>query len=104
MLIWTHMGTLEEQYKSILLKIVSARLPSCRIYLFGSRAKGTQQSGSDIDLALETTKPIASDILFSLYHDIEESLIPVSVDLIDTQTASPELLQEIQKNGVLWKS
>ena len=87
-----------------MLKIITDRLPYCRIYLFGSRAKGIHQSGSDIDIALEVALRIPADILLSLYNDIEDSLIPVSIDLVDLRTASPELLQEIQKNGVLWKS
>lgn len=96
--------TTQNHYKTILLELIESRLPNCRVYLFGSRAKSTHQSGSDVDLALEMPEPISSDDLLKLYSDIDDSLIPVSVDLVDVKRASPELVQEIHRNGILWKN
>jgi len=35
------------------VEIVKKHLPDCRLYLFGSRAKGTAKETSDLDFAVE---------------------------------------------------
>lgn len=92
------------EYRQILMSLITSRLPDAKVYLFGSRARSTQQPGSDIDIALETSEAIDPDILLSLYSEIDDSSIPVSVDFVDMKRASEELLNEIRATGVLWKN
>ena len=93
-----------DRYKKTLLEIIHKRLPDCKVYLFGSRARNTHQSGADIDLALDNSSPIDLRIILRIHGDIEDTTIPLSVDLVDLQTASDILKNEIKEEGILWQS
>jgi predicted nucleotidyltransferase len=92
-----------EFYKKILLEIIHRQLPTCKVYLFGSRARGTHQPGADIDLALDMGKPIDFNIIASLLGEIEESNVPLMVDLVDLYTASDAFKKEVNREGIEWK-
>lgn len=91
-----------ERYKDQLLQIIRKHLPHCKVYLFGSRATGKEASGSDIDIALDMGSPISRQMMFKILDEIEETTIPVNVDLIDLQTASGEFKENILAEGILW--
>lgn len=103
-----NMNTLEtdsqrfERYKDKLISIILAQLPSCKIYLFGSRARDTHKEGADIDLALDAGSIIDLSKILKIYSDINQTTIPVSVDLIDFNNTSPEMRTEIMNEGILW--
>ena len=92
------------KYKDILIPIIEKYLPTCRILIFGSRAIMQFQEGADIDVAIDDGKPIASRLIFRILDDIEESSLPVFVDVIDFQSASEDLKKEILRDGVVWKN
>ncbi len=91
-----------DTYKNTLLKIIHTHLPACKVYLFGSRARKTNQEGADIDLALDTGSPITFGILSKIRGDIEDSTIPVFVDLVDLNNIPALLKSEIARDGILW--
>lgn len=91
------------RYKKILLDIIHKELPDCKVYLYGSRARNDHQSGSDIDIALDIGKPIDDKIMFKIKDKIEETTIPLNVDLVDFYMATGEFRKQIEKEGVLWK-
>lgn len=93
-----------DRYKKILCEIIYAHLPDCKIYLFGSRARGTHQEGADIDLALDCKSAIDLTVLFKIYDDIEQTTIPLTIDLVDVFSASQTLKNEVEKEGILWKN
>ncbi len=93
-----------DQYKKRLLSIIRKSLPTCKIFLFGSRARGTSSCGSDIDLALDNGTKIDPFILSTIKEEIEESSIPFFVDVVDMHVAPSGLVEEIQKDGILWNS
>lgn len=75
-----------------------------KVTLFGSRAKGTFQAGSDIDLAVEISEKErrpAKKILISLHDELEEETnIPYFFDVINVHTlTSPELQEHIRVCG-----
>jgi len=74
--------------------------PKEHIYLFGSRARGDASANSDIDIAIESSRTL-SEKLSQVRFEIEESLIPYKVDLVELSKA-PYLREIIQKEGVLW--
>jgi uncharacterized protein len=92
-----------ESYRKTILDIIEKVLPHCTIYLFGSRARGTHQAGADIDLALDTKKPIAQEKLRVIRELLEDSTMPLMVDLVDMRTAQKALIDEIKKEGIIWK-
>ena len=91
-----------ERYKKILSKIIEDIIPNAKIYLFGSRARLSHQEGSDIDLAIDSGNKIDIKTILKLHTKIEETSIPLSVDLIDFNNIKPELKNEIIKEGILW--
>ncbi|EKD23320.1 MAG: DNA polymerase, beta protein [uncultured bacterium] len=93
-----------ENYKNTLIDIIHNRVPNCKIYLFGSRARGTNQTGADIDLALDAKSVIDISIFYKIQDDIEETTIPLTIDLVDLFSASETLKNEVKKEGVLWKN
>lgn len=92
------------QYKTALLAIIHKEIPTCKVYLFGSRARGTHRSGADIDLALDTGAVIDFSVLCRLYDAIEQTSIPVTVDLVDLYSTSNALRDEVKNEGILWEN
>lgn len=92
------------RYQKTLLDIIHKHLPTSKVYLFGSRARKTHQPGADIDIALDNFSPIDLRIILRIHGDIEDTTIPLSVDLVDLQNASDTLKNEIKKEGILWQS
>lgn len=91
-----------ERYKLILLEIVRKHIPVCDVYLFGSRARGTAREGADLDVALDAGAPIKFGTLANIASDVEESNIPLFVDIVDMHNISIEMRKEIEKEGLLW--
>ena len=89
------MKTIEE-----LRRFLSDALPDTRIYLFGSRARGDATPYSDIDIAIESNRPLRAR-LASIRYAIEASAIPYKVDLIDLAQA-PYLKTIVEKEGIRW--
>jgi predicted nucleotidyltransferase len=83
-----------------LKKFLLQKFPKERIYLFGSRARGDEGTYSDIDIAIESTHAL-SNKLSQVRFEIEESLIPYKVDLVELSKA-PYLKEIIKKEGVKW--
>lgn len=88
--------------KKKLLSIINKYLPNAKIYLFGSRAKGTSNPGSDIDIALDNRVPIDWSILGSIKEEIADSNILLFVDIIDMNDVTDELLKQIIRDGIPW--
>ena len=97
------MNTRFEKYKKTLLCIIHKLLPNCKVYLFGSRARKEHTQGADIDLALDNNKPIDLNVMYKIKNKIEESTIPLFVDLIDINKADKKIKKEIQDEGILWE-
>jgi len=92
------------RYKRELLAIIHNYLPDCKVYLFGSRARKTHQSGSDVDLALDCGASINFDIIVKIHNDIEKTTIPLTVDLVDLYGASETLKKEVKEEGIAWEN
>jgi len=74
--------------------------PNENIYLFGSRARGDNSAFSDIDIAIESKDSI-SEKLAKVRFEIEESLIPYKVDIVDLSKAE-YLKSIIYTEGIKW--
>jgi len=92
-----------EKYKKTLLDIIYEFLPHCRVYLFGSRVRKDHDEGADIDLALDNNKPIDLRIIFKINDKIEESTIPLFVDIVDINNSDQLIKKEIEGEGILWE-
>lgn len=68
---------------AILQKYFSSRSEIVKVLMFGSRAKGTEQPGSDIDLAIITMS--AEDLSNRVKADLEDLPTPYLFDVVDYQ-------------------
>jgi predicted nucleotidyltransferase len=94
----------DQKTKNELLKIIHKHLPGCRVYLFGSRAKKIGKEGADIDLALDVGKKIDWKILGDIKEEIEETTIPVFVDVVDVNSVDKKFLEHIKTEWMEWKN
>lgn len=68
--------------------------------LFGSRAKGTHELGSDIDIAIKGKKIRLNDII-ELKISFDELSLPYKFDLvIYDRISDPALLEHVNRVGV----
>jgi predicted nucleotidyltransferase len=91
------------EYKDILLPIILQHLPDSKVILYGSRARGDFHVGSDIDIAIDNHKKIKGAIIGAIIYDIEESIIPITFDIVDFWSVSDEMSKNILKDAVIWK-
>ncbi len=69
------------------------------VHVFGSRAKGSYQPGSDIDLAI-MNEGVNTQELSRMRAAFEDSLLPYFVDLVNfPQLKHAELKEHIQRVG-----
>lgn len=97
------MENVKEKYKSKILEIIKKLLPTCTIYLFGSRANGTVSFASDIDVAIDNKEQIPMKILGEIQEQLEESNIPFEVDVVDLQRTDEKFRNKVLRTGMIWK-
>lgn len=69
------------------------------VILYGSRAKGNYQNGSDIDLCL-VGESLNLNLLYKLSDDLDELMLPYTFDLsIKSKIENPDLVEHIDRVG-----
>ena len=96
----------EQKYFNIVKRIILDRLGKyfCHVFLFGSRARNDFKRGFDIDVGIEgldveVFRTERSKIIF----EIEESIVPYRIDLINFDKVSEDFKKETMKEVVEWK-
>ncbi|HAZ96713.1 MAG TPA: hypothetical protein DCW73_05700 [Treponema sp.] len=70
-----------------------------KVVVYGSRAKGNFQEGSDIDLTI-IEEEIPSSVLLKLVNDFDDSLLPIKVDIsIFSKLTNQDLIDHIKRVG-----
>ncbi len=98
-------GTLA-RYQDQMIDVFSLAVPAKKfeVYLFGSRARGQEEEGSDADLAISGTEIDRSDLSL-IREQWEYSTIPVMLDLVDLKDINSALSEQVEKEKVLlWSS
>jgi len=90
------------KYKQVILDIIKKYIPSCKVYLFGSRARKSNAPCADIDLAVDSGEKISVSVINKIIEEIEEKNVPFFIDIVDLHTAGDDIKQEIMKDRVLW--
>ena len=88
--------------KEILTEIITKHLSGAKIYLFGSRARGDYSPESDYDIAVDVGEKIDGYVLSLIREEVEESVIPFTVDIVDLHTVSEDFKKQILKEAQLW--
>ena len=76
---------LSEQHLSTLLQIIAHQLTEHqhpKLWIFGSRARATHRTYSDIDLLLTDCTTITTLQMMHIKHAFEESQLPYQIDLV----------------------
>ena len=91
-------------YIDIVKQIVLKHVPKNEfaVFLFGSRAAGNANSLSDIDVGIMGTKPLPTLIMADLDSDLEESIVPFKIDLIDFYQADKAFKNEALSSIQIW--
>jgi len=71
-----------------------------KVFLFGSYAKGTATSSSDVDLLIEKGEPLSLLKLAGLRQSFQDKL-NLPVDLLTTSGVEEDFLREIEGTEVL---
>jgi len=95
---------LQQEYKDKILGILTVLFPNAKIYLFGSRARGTHSEKSDIDIAIDEGKPVRPRRIGEANNMFAESNILYKIDVLDFRSVSETMKQFIITEGILWKS
>ena len=101
----TFPGTLAN-YQEEIIEVFSraVRNKAFSVYLFGSRARGQEENGSDADLAISGEQINRADLSL-IREQWEYSTIPVMLDLVDTKDIGSALSAQIEEEKVLlWTS
>ena len=91
-------------YIDIVKQIVLKHVPKNEfaVFLFGSRAVGNANSLSDIDVGIMGTKPLPTLIMADLDSDLEESIVPFKIDLIDFYQVDKAFKKEALSSIQIW--
>jgi uncharacterized protein len=78
---------LEPKHLEILNQLLFMPLKKhgARVWVFGSRARGDHKKFSDLDVLFEESQPLPMSALSKIKEDLEESVLPIKVDLVDLQ-------------------
>ena len=98
-------GTLA-RYQDQMIDVFSRAVPAKKfeVFLFGSRARGDEEEGSDADLAI-SGEGIDRFDLSLIREQWEYSTIPVMLDLVDLKDINSALYEQVEKEKILlWTS
>lgn len=91
-------------YQKKLISTIVHYLPDCEIILFGSRAMGTNQPSSDIDICIRNRNKVEPSLLYTISEAIDALNVPFFVDLVDYYAVYDEMRTLIDKTGITWKT
>jgi predicted nucleotidyltransferase len=82
---------LRDEDREIVVTILRDILPKeARVHVFGSRAGSLARPASDLDLAIDISRPLSLDEHAALNEGFEESDLPYKVDIIDLHSVSSQ--------------
>ena len=91
-------------YIDIVKQIVLKHIPkdNFAVFLFGSRAVGNAKPLSDIDIGILGLEPLPTIIKVDLESDLEESIVPYKIDLIDFYQVDKDFKKEALNTIQIW--
>ena len=78
-------------------RIIAEHVPGCEVRVFGSRVKGSAKPWSDLDVALVGAGKLDLLTVAGVREALEESDLPVRVDILDWHSISPEFRAVIEE-------
>ena len=96
------MNNYMKDLQNIVLKALAGE--KVRIFLFGSRARGTRHPGSDVDIGFIPQHPVNPARISALRARIEDSNTPYKVDIVNLLDVSQDFRQNALKDAIVWKN
>ena len=93
------------EIESVIKKVVAKHVDTdgTYVFLFGSRAEGTQRRASDYDIGLYSGKPISWSVIARIKDELlEEYPIPVEIDVIDFATVTNDFKKLALREIKIW--
>ena len=90
------------KYHDVMLKFLRALFPTAKIYLFGSRARGTHRPSSDIDIAVDAGHELSHYDIARAKRALEALYVVQKIDVVDFHSVPPKMQEEILEDGILW--
>ncbi len=85
----------------IVQEIVKRVLPEgTKVFVFGSRARGTTKRSSDLDLAIEASTALNFREIAILADTFEDSDLPYKVDVVDLKMVGVAFGAQVRENMV----
>ncbi len=69
------------------------------VYLFGSRARGTQHHFSDLDLLVESEKDL-SNVISQITEIVEEGNFPYKVDIVQARSLADSYRSNVNHDKI----
>ena len=92
---------ISEHNWKIVRDILQKHVPSHEVCAFGSRARRTARTYSDLDMVIVTEYPLPSETSAMLAEDFSESDLPFRVDLLDWHTAPQHFRSIVEKDKIV---
>jgi uncharacterized protein len=87
-----------------IIRLLDALFPGVKIYLFGSRARGTHRETSDIDLALDAGRKLTLHEIAQARNVLDTFPMGQTIDVVDMWSIPNYLRDTILTEGIIWKS
>lgn len=84
---------------ALVRRLVQQHLPGRRVQVFGSRSAGRAKPFSDLDLAVVDDAGLSGEALADLRAALDDSELPIRVDLLTWSDAPPSLRAAIEASG-----
>ena len=93
------------KYVELVKKITLKNLSNINVevFLFGSRANRSELDKSDIDIGILGNKKVSNKIVNKLYEELEESIVPYHIDIIDFFNVDKNFKRLATQNKIVWK-
>lgn len=95
-------NNLTQHHKNLILKAIAYHFPDAKVILFGSRARGTNRPGSDVDLAIDNGTAIPLGEMARARVTLENLPIALKFDIVDMHNIPEELFAIINREGIVW--
>jgi len=95
---------IEDKTKKKIISLISALIPKAKIYLFGSRARGTHSKWSDIDLAIDAEERLPTILVGEIIDVLAGTNIIHKIEVVDFHSVSDEMKKSIIEEGIAWKN
>ncbi|HEY8270626.1 MAG TPA: nucleotidyltransferase domain-containing protein [Pseudobdellovibrionaceae bacterium] len=92
-------GLKKEHWELVQLKLLAPlKQQKSKVWIFGSRARGDFKEFSDLDVLYQAEVPLPPGLLSRIKEDLEESRLPIKVDLVAKEELASSYLENVSKD------